>query len=77
MTGSPTPTAADAIVPFEATAGGLANSLDVIHVLEAPAPGRSSVAAAPTSAPATSSSRRVSGWVRSRWLPPWPREPTK
>ena len=39
MTGSPTPTAADAIVPFEATAGGLANSLDVIHVLEAPAPG--------------------------------------
>lgn len=39
MTGSPTPTDADAIVPFEDTAGGLANSLDVVQVLSAPASG--------------------------------------
>lgn len=39
MTGSPTPTDADAIVPFENTAGGLADSLDVVEVLEAPAGG--------------------------------------
>lgn len=39
MTGSPTPTAADAIVPFENTAGGLADSLDVVQVTEAPASG--------------------------------------
>ncbi|MDJ1114922.1 molybdopterin molybdotransferase MoeA [Microbacterium dauci] len=39
MTGSPTPTDADAIVPFESTAGGLADSLDTVQVLEAPAAG--------------------------------------
>ncbi|MFL0564279.1 gephyrin-like molybdotransferase Glp [Microbacterium sp. 179-I 1D1 NHS] len=39
MTGSPTPTDADAIVPFENTSGGLADSLDVVEVLEAPAAG--------------------------------------
>lgn len=39
MTGSPTPSDADAIVPFESTAGGLADSLDVVQVLEAPASG--------------------------------------
>ena len=39
MTGSPTPTDADAIVPFENTAGGLADSLDIVEVLEAPAAG--------------------------------------
>ncbi len=37
MTGSPTPTAADAIVPFEDTAGGLADSLGEVRVLRAPA----------------------------------------
>ncbi|MFB4349498.1 gephyrin-like molybdotransferase Glp [Microbacterium sp. CR_7] len=39
MTGSPAPTAADAIVPFEDTAGGLADSLGEVRVLRAPAPG--------------------------------------
>ena len=39
MTGSPTPSDADAIVPFESTVDGLADSLDVVRVLEAPAPG--------------------------------------
>lgn len=40
MTGSPVPTAAGAIVPFEDTAGGLADSLGTISVLRAPlAPG--------------------------------------
>ena len=40
MTGSPTPTAATAIVPFEDTAGGLADSLGRITVVQAPrAPG--------------------------------------
>lgn len=37
MTGSPTPTDADAIVPFEDTAGGLADSLGEVRVLRAPA----------------------------------------
>lgn len=37
MTGSPVPSAADAIVPFEDTEGGLADSLGEIAVLEAPA----------------------------------------
>lgn len=37
MTGSPAPTDADAIVPFEDTAGGLADSLGEVHVLRAPA----------------------------------------
>lgn len=37
MTGSPAPSAADAIVPFEDTAGGLADSLDEVRVLRAPA----------------------------------------
>jgi len=37
MTGSPTPSAADAIVPFEDTAGGLADSLGEVRVLKAPA----------------------------------------
>ncbi|KJL41514.1 MULTISPECIES: gephyrin-like molybdotransferase Glp [Microbacterium] len=36
MTGSPVPTDADAIVPFEDTAGGLADSLGSISVLRAP-----------------------------------------
>lgn len=36
MTGSPVPTDADAIVPFEDTAGGLAASLDTVTVLVAP-----------------------------------------
>ncbi|MCM3778286.1 molybdopterin molybdotransferase MoeA [Microbacterium hydrocarbonoxydans] len=39
MTGSPAPTAADAIVPFEDTAGGLADSLGEVRVLRAPTPG--------------------------------------
>lgn len=40
MTGSPVPSDASAIVPFEDTAGGLADSLDVARVLRAPrAPG--------------------------------------
>ena len=38
MTGSPVPTDADAIVPFEDTAGGLADSLGEIAVLRAPKP---------------------------------------
>ncbi len=37
MTGSPLPTAADTIVPFEDTVGGLADSLGVIAVASAPA----------------------------------------
>ena len=37
MTGSPTPTDADVIVPFEDTAGGLADSLGEVQVLRAPA----------------------------------------
>ncbi|WP_159499189.1 gephyrin-like molybdotransferase Glp [Microbacterium sp. 18062] len=37
MTGSPVPASADAIVPFEDTEGGLADSLDEIAVLRAPA----------------------------------------
>ncbi len=36
MTGSPVPSAADAVVPFEDTAGGLADSLGSISVLRAP-----------------------------------------
>ncbi|WP_314428052.1 gephyrin-like molybdotransferase Glp [uncultured Microbacterium sp.] len=36
MTGSPVPTAADAIVPFEDTGGGLADSLGEVRVLRAP-----------------------------------------
>lgn len=36
MTGSPVPSDADAIVPFEDTAGGLADSLGTISVLRAP-----------------------------------------
>jgi molybdopterin molybdotransferase len=39
MTGSPAPTAADAIVPFEDTEGGLADSLGEVRVLRAPASG--------------------------------------
>lgn len=37
MTGSPVPTDADTIVPFEDTAGGLADSLGEVRVLRAPA----------------------------------------
>ena len=37
MTGAPVPTAGDAIVPFEDTAGGLADSLGTVQVLRAPA----------------------------------------
>jgi molybdopterin molybdotransferase len=36
MTGSPVPSSADAIVPFEDTAGGLADSLTAVTVLRAP-----------------------------------------
>ncbi|HEX5859301.1 MAG TPA: gephyrin-like molybdotransferase Glp [Microbacterium sp.] len=36
MTGSPVPSAADAIVPFEETAGGLEDSLDTVEVIRAP-----------------------------------------
>ncbi|SFI18753.1 MULTISPECIES: molybdopterin molybdotransferase MoeA [Microbacterium] len=36
MTGSPVPTDADAVVPFEDTVGGLADSLDTVTVLAAP-----------------------------------------
>ncbi len=39
MTGSALPTQADTIVPFEQTADGLADSLDRVRVLRAPAPG--------------------------------------
>lgn len=37
MTGSPTPSDADVIVPFEDTSGGLADSLGEVQVLHAPA----------------------------------------
>ncbi|MFB3980025.1 molybdopterin molybdotransferase MoeA [Microbacterium proteolyticum] len=37
MTGAPIPTGADAVVPFEDTAGGLADSLGLIEVRRAPA----------------------------------------
>ncbi|MCR2810334.1 MULTISPECIES: gephyrin-like molybdotransferase Glp [unclassified Microbacterium] len=36
MTGAPVPVSADAIVPFEDTAGGLEDSLDVVRVLRPP-----------------------------------------
>ncbi|WP_022901062.1 gephyrin-like molybdotransferase Glp [Humibacter albus] len=36
MTGAPLPTDADTVVPFEQTAGGLADSLGTIEVVEAP-----------------------------------------
>jgi molybdopterin molybdotransferase len=36
MTGAPVPTDADTIVPFEATTGGLADSLGVVQVVEPP-----------------------------------------
>ncbi|MET2010419.1 gephyrin-like molybdotransferase Glp [Microbacterium chocolatum] len=39
MTGAPMPSGADTIVPFESTAGGLADSLDEVIVTAAPAPG--------------------------------------
>jgi len=40
MTGAPVPSSADTIVPFEATMGGLADSLGTVRVVEAPqAPG--------------------------------------
>ncbi|MFJ6654255.1 gephyrin-like molybdotransferase Glp [Microbacterium sp. NPDC091313] len=39
MTGSPVPASADAIVPFEDTSGGLADSLDIVHVRRAPQAG--------------------------------------
>jgi molybdopterin molybdotransferase len=39
MTGAPVPASADAIVPFEDTVGGLADSLGVVHVRRAPAAG--------------------------------------
>lgn len=38
MTGSPLPSDADAVVPFESTAGGLADSLETVTVLTAPRP---------------------------------------
>ncbi|MGP3534657.1 molybdopterin molybdotransferase MoeA [Microbacterium sp. RD1] len=39
MTGSPVPAAADAVVPFEQTAGGLADSLGEVQVLRPPSVG--------------------------------------
>jgi molybdopterin molybdotransferase len=36
MTGAPLPASADTIVPFEATAGGLADSLGIVRVLQPP-----------------------------------------
>jgi len=36
MTGAPLPTSADTVVPFEATAGGLADSLGEVRVVDAP-----------------------------------------
>ncbi|MGL1260165.1 bifunctional molybdopterin-guanine dinucleotide biosynthesis adaptor protein MobB/molybdopterin molybdotransferase MoeA, partial [Vibrio parahaemolyticus] len=36
MTGAPVPTTADAIVPFEDTTGGLADSLGTVSVVRAP-----------------------------------------
>ncbi|KEP74792.1 hypothetical protein HR12_04240, partial [Microbacterium sp. SUBG005] len=49
MTGAAVPADADAIVPFEDTAGGLADSLGTVEVRRAPAaPGASSAAAAAT-----------------------------
>ena len=36
MTGAPLPASADTVVPFEATEGGLADSLDVVRVVQAP-----------------------------------------
>ena len=55
MTGSPTPTAATAVVPFEDTVGGLADSLGRITVVRAPrTPARTSAAAAKTPSSATS-----------------------
>ena len=36
MTGAPLPASADTVVPFEATAGGIADSLVSVRVLEAP-----------------------------------------
>lgn len=36
MTGAPVPSAATAIVPFEDTSGGLADSLEIVEVLRAP-----------------------------------------
>ena len=36
MTGAPLPASADTVVPFEATAGGLADSLGEVRVIEAP-----------------------------------------
>ncbi|MEV8134934.1 molybdopterin molybdotransferase MoeA [Microbacterium aurantiacum] len=39
MTGAPMPSGADTIVPFESTAGGLADSLGEVLVVAAPAPG--------------------------------------
>jgi molybdopterin molybdotransferase len=36
MTGAPFPTAADTVVPFEDTAGGLADSLETVSVIAAP-----------------------------------------
>ncbi|MDN3496642.1 molybdopterin molybdotransferase MoeA [Planococcus sp. APC 4015] len=40
MTGSPLPTAATGVIPFESTVGGLADSLGVIQVVRAPRPPR-------------------------------------
>lgn len=40
MTGSPLPTAATGVIPFESTIGGLADSLGVIQVVRAPRPPR-------------------------------------
>ena len=56
MTGSPVPTAADAIVPFEDTVGGLADSLGADHrrARSASASARTSAAAARTPSSATS-----------------------
>ena len=51
MTGSALPTAADTIVPFEDTAGGLADSLQTAVVQRAPRGGRSSCGTGSLEAP--------------------------
>ncbi len=71
MTGAPVPTDADAIVPFEDTAGGLADSLGTVEVRRAPAASGAFIRrrGGDTRA-ARSSCRPGSAWDRSRWPRP-------
>ena len=70
MTGSPTPTAATAVVPFEDTVGGLADSLGRISVVRAPHSARRPhpprAAPTPSSATSCSTPARRSARCRSR-----------